>query len=133
MNDIVLEAIALKTFILQVINVTIEERPSVKLIHACSDEFQQRPQQPFDLQFHAEKMTDYLVVMWKYPSPPHCLDTFVIEHSPIIWGDFAPKAETESVNNFHFMPKQRIGWYRIRARNFNGAYGPYSVPIYYGP
>lgn len=105
--------------------------PSVTLLQICPIDILDL-QQPFDVHFHQEKMTNVLIIMWKYPSKAHCIDTFLIEFSPTMNFDHFHKiAETKSVNNFHFLPNFNSGWYRIRAKSFNGSTGPYSIPVLY--
>ena len=87
-------------------------------------------EQPYDLKFYNEPIGN-LVLMWKYSSPPHCLDSFLIEYSPTgRINDFQLLESSQSVNNFHILKTQAHGWYRISAKNFFGDIGPYSVPLH---
>ncbi len=107
--------------------------PSVHLVHICKLNSMPVPSQPFDTRFHAEESTNYLLIMWKYPTSAECLDEFLIEYSQHFnnFDQFAIVARTKSVNNFHFLGKGQPGWYRIRGKNFAGTLGPFSVPEFY--
>ena len=91
--------------------------------------------QPYDIRFHAEEMSENLIIMWKYPDKPLCVKGFLIQYSDLgRIDDFQTIiSDTESINNFHFLPKIMNGWYRIRALGFFepefSRSGPFSVPI----
>lgn len=115
--------------------VQLQIRPnsySVILIHICLSEEILLSDQPFKIEFYEEKWTKNLLLMWKYPTGPHCLDTFIIEWSHNgLFDTFQVLEETKSVNNFHYLTHIRDGWYRIRARNYWNVFGPYSIPVYF--
>lgn len=75
-------------------------------------------------------MTENLILMWKYPANPHCIDTFQIYFSED-FVKFQHITDTQSVNNFHFLPFGKKGWYQIRVKGFDGNLGPPSVPYYW--
>ena len=59
------------------------------------------------MEFHEEKITNSIIIFWKYPVKPICLDTFIIQYSSSgMINDFHFLAETKSVNNFHFLDEE---------------------------
>ena len=104
---------------------------SVKMVHFCLVGKEEKAEQPYDVQFHCEEETETLLIFWKYPSKPYCIDSFDLEFSlnGFFW-EFERVEKTMSLNNFHFVSEAKEGWYRIRAISYYGDYGPYSVPIF---
>ena len=74
---------------------------SVKMLHFCLENV--NAEQPYDVGFHCEEETETLLIFWKYPSKPYCIDSFDLEFSlnGFFW-DFKCVEKTMSLNNFHF-------------------------------
>ena len=49
----------------------------------------------------------------------------------LLGSDIGLSEETRSVNNFHILKQKQTGWYRVRAKNYIGEYGQYSIPSYF--
>ena len=111
-----------------VIEVEVDPQ-SVKMLHFCLKNV--NAEQPYDVGFHCEEETETLLIFWKYPSKPYCIDSFDLEFSlnGFFW-DFKRVEKTMSLNNFHFVSEAKEGWYRIRALSYYEEGGPYSVPIF---